>query len=82
MPRSKKPMYGKLELTIRERAIAYLIWKGHTNKQIAERVGCTEGSIKNSTRDIYDKSGMANRLEFALWYDDHIKELIPEGASE
>lgn len=38
------------------------------NPQIAEVVGTTEHVIKNYLKAIYDKLGLWNRVELALWY--------------
>jgi DNA-binding NarL/FixJ family response regulator len=37
------------------------------NKEIAARVGTTEQVIKNYLRKVYDKLGVADRLELALY---------------
>jgi hypothetical protein len=38
-----------------------------TNKEIAVRVGTTEQVVKNYLRKVYDKIGVADRLELALY---------------
>jgi Bacterial regulatory proteins, luxR family len=37
------------------------------NKEIATRVGTTEQVVKNYLRKVYDKLGVADRLELALY---------------
>jgi hypothetical protein len=37
------------------------------NKEIAQRVGTTEQVVKNYLRKVYDKLGVADRLELALY---------------
>jgi hypothetical protein len=37
------------------------------NKEIAIRVGTTEQVVKNYLRKVYDKLGVADRLELALY---------------
>jgi Bacterial regulatory proteins, luxR family len=37
------------------------------NKEIAARVGTTEQVVKNYLRKVYDKLGVADRLELALY---------------
>jgi hypothetical protein len=37
------------------------------NKEIALRVGTTEQVVKNYLRKVYDKLGVADRLELALY---------------
>ena len=58
-------------LTPRERQIVALIVEGCTNKDIARTVGTSEQVIKNYLGDIFDKLGVFNRLELALYALDH-----------
>jgi hypothetical protein len=37
------------------------------NKEIASKVGTTEQVVKNYLRKVYDKLGVADRLELALY---------------
>jgi DNA-binding NarL/FixJ family response regulator len=39
------------------------------NKEVAEAIGTTEHVVKNYLRVIYDKLGLWNRVELALWYE-------------
>jgi hypothetical protein len=52
-----------------------LLADGLKNKEIAEKIGTTEHVVKNYLRVIYDKLGLWNRVEVALWYvhnhEDH-----------
>jgi hypothetical protein len=41
------------------------------NKEIAIRVGTTEQVVKNYLRKVYDKLGVADRLELALYCLSH-----------
>ena len=41
------------------------------NKEIAIRVGTTEQVVKNYLRKVYDKLGVADRLELALYCLNH-----------
>lgn len=41
------------------------------NKEIAVRVGTTEQVVKNYLRKVYDKLGVADRLELALYCLNH-----------
>lgn len=54
--------------TGRENEIIRLVSEGLQNKQIAKTIGTTEHVVKNYLRIIYDKLGMWNRVELALWY--------------
>ena len=52
----------------RELAIQ-LVAEGLKNKEVAEAIGTTEHVVKNYLRVIYDKLGLWNRVELALWYE-------------
>src|ERR1022692_4489288 len=45
--------------------------QGMNNKEIALRVGTTEQVVKNYLRKVYDKLGVADRLELALYCLNH-----------
>jgi DNA-binding NarL/FixJ family response regulator len=53
----------------RERRIIALVAQGLKNSEVAQAVGTTEHVVKNYLRDIYDKLGLWNRVELALWYE-------------
>ena len=54
-------------LTAKEMKIVSLVMQGCKNKEIASRLGATHQVIKNSLRRIYDKTGVSDRLELALF---------------
>ena len=54
-------------LTAKELRIVALIVQGYKNKEIATQLGTTEQVIKNYLRKIYDKLGVSDRLELALY---------------
>jgi DNA-binding NarL/FixJ family response regulator len=58
-------------LTPREMQIVGLIVQGCKNKEIAQRLGVTEQVVKNYLRSVYDKSGVSDRLELALFTIHH-----------
>ncbi len=63
-------------LTRRERSIISCLVQGWRNKEIAERLHITEQTVKNHLRTIYDKVGVSDRLELAL-YAIHQKLDLP-----
>jgi DNA-binding NarL/FixJ family response regulator len=67
-------------LSPKEMAIIACITQGKRNKEIAFQLGTTEQVIKNYLRKIYDKLGVSDRLELAL-YCLHNK-IIQADASE
>jgi DNA-binding NarL/FixJ family response regulator len=73
----------KLQLTPKESLIVSCVTQGMKNKEIALRVGTTEQVVKNYLRKVYDKLGVADRLELALYCLNHRvaeKETAPKPA--
>jgi DNA-binding NarL/FixJ family response regulator len=58
-------------LSEKELAIIACITRGMRNKEIAYQIGTTEQVVKNYLRKIYDKLGVADRLELALYCLHH-----------
>jgi DNA-binding NarL/FixJ family response regulator len=58
-------------LTPKEMRIVALIVQGCKNREIATRLKTTEQVIKNYLRSIYDKTGVSDRLELALFTLHH-----------
>jgi two-component system nitrate/nitrite response regulator NarL len=54
-------------LSPKELAIITCITQGKRNKEIAYHLGTTEQVIKNYLRRVYDKLGVADRLELAVY---------------
>ena len=61
----------KVQLTPKELLIVSCVTQGMKNKEIALRVGTTEQVVKNYLRKVYDKLGVADRLELALYCLNH-----------
>lgn len=59
------------QLNRTEIRVAALVWQGHTNPEIAAKLGATEQVIKNHLRSIFDKLGVWSRLELALYVASH-----------
>ncbi len=76
----------KVQLTPKETLIVSCVTQGMKNKEIALRVGTTEQVVKNYLRKVYDKLGVADRLELALYcLNHHVVDNtkvppLPEGA--
>jgi len=60
-----------VQLTPKEALIVSCVTQGMKNKEIALRVGTTEQVVKNYLRKVYDKLGVADRLELALYCLNH-----------
>jgi len=66
-------------LTPKELRIIALIVQGYKNKEIATQLGTTEQVIKNYLRNVYDKIGVSDRLELALFTIHH--RILAEAAA-
>ncbi|MGH9582115.1 MAG: response regulator [Bryobacteraceae bacterium] len=62
-----KPQRERTQLSQREREIIVLIAQGYKNKEIAEKMFITEQTVKNHLHNIFDKLGVSDRLELALY---------------
>jgi DNA-binding NarL/FixJ family response regulator len=60
---------GKRGPSERERQVIELVAQGLKNREVADAIGTTEHVVKNYLRAIYDKLGLWNRVELALWYE-------------
>ncbi len=54
-------------LSEREKQVVELISQGFKNKEIAERMFISEQTVKNHLHNIFDKLGVSDRLELALY---------------
>jgi two-component system nitrate/nitrite response regulator NarL len=63
-------------LTRREKAIISCLVQGLRNREIGKELNITEQTVKNHLRSIYDKVGVSDRLELAL-YAIHQKLELP-----
>ncbi|OLB20125.1 MAG: hypothetical protein AUH15_12540 [Acidobacteriales bacterium 13_2_20CM_55_8] len=61
--------YGKRIPSEREQRVIELVAQGLKNREVANEIGTTEHVVKNYLRVIYDKLGLWNRVELALWYE-------------
>jgi DNA-binding NarL/FixJ family response regulator len=61
--------YGKRAPSEREQRVIELVAQGLKNREVADAIGTSEHVVKNYLRIIYDKLGLWNRVELALWYE-------------
>ena len=66
--------YGKRVPNQREQRVIALVAQGLKNREVAANIGTTEHVVKNYLRVIYDKLGLWNRVELALWYEARLHE--------
>jgi two-component system nitrate/nitrite response regulator NarP len=57
---------GAPSLTPRERDLVDLVRRGMRNREIAEELGVTEGTVKVYLHALFDKLGIDNRTELAM----------------
>ncbi len=62
-----KNIRERAQLSQREREIIVLIAQGYKNKEIAEKMFITEQTVKNHLHNVFDKLGVSDRLELALY---------------
>lgn len=74
--REAKPASPAQTLTRREVHVIAAVVSGATNRDISEELGLSEQTVKNHLSHIFDKLGVSNRLELALYAIHH--RLLPE----
>jgi DNA-binding NarL/FixJ family response regulator len=57
----------EIELTGREREVLQLVVDGMANKQIARRLGISEKTVKGHLTNLFQRIGVADRTQAALW---------------
>src|SRR5260221_10771653 len=57
----------RYQLSQREREIVVLVAQGFKNKEMAEKMFISEQTVKNHLHNIFDKLGVSDRLELALY---------------
>ena len=72
--------YGPRTPSERENRVIELVAQGLKNRDVADAIGTTEHVVKNYLRVIYDKLGLWNRVELALWYESRRNEPELAGA--
>jgi DNA-binding NarL/FixJ family response regulator len=65
------PAATRVRLNEKEMLIISGVARGMKNREIAIEIGTTEQVVKNYLRKIYDKLGIADRLELALYCVQH-----------
>lgn len=73
----KETAESRASLAPRERQLIALVRKGLRNREIAEQLGVTEGTVKVYLHSIFEKVGVANRTELAMKADDLVGSPAP-----
>jgi DNA-binding NarL/FixJ family response regulator len=66
-PQSSTRERERSPLSQREREIVALVAQGFKNKEMAEKMFISEQTVKNHLHNIFDKLGVSDRLELALY---------------
>jgi DNA-binding NarL/FixJ family response regulator len=74
---SASERYGTRVPSQREQRVIELVAQGLKNCEVAREIGTTEHVVKNYLRVIYDKLGLWNRVELALWYVSRQTQTLP-----
>ncbi|MGH3506878.1 MAG: response regulator [Nocardioidaceae bacterium] len=65
--RSSRGAAGAADLTPREREVLTLVRQGLANKQIARRLGISERTVKAHLTSTFQRIGVVDRTQAALW---------------
>jgi DNA-binding NarL/FixJ family response regulator len=65
-PQREKPL-----LSDREKEIVQLVAQGFRNREVGEKLFISEQTVKNHLHNIFDKLGVSDRLELALYAIHH-----------
>ena len=63
---------AKIELTPREAEVLGLVRDGLANKQIARRLGISERTVKAHLTSVFQRIGVADRTQAALWAERNL----------
>ena len=62
------------ELSSREVEVLRLVATGLANKQIARRLGISERTVKAHLTNVFQRLGVSDRTQAALWAQEHLPE--------
>lgn len=62
-------MVAELGITDREREVLVLVMQGKGNREIAERLGVAEKTVRNHLSSLYGKTDAANRVELVQTFE-------------
>jgi DNA-binding NarL/FixJ family response regulator len=65
-PRGDKPL-----LSDREKQVVQLVVQGYWNREIGQKLFISEQTVKNHLHNLFNKLGVSDRLELALYAIHH-----------
>jgi DNA-binding NarL/FixJ family response regulator len=77
----KGKRYGTRVPSERQIRVIQLVAQGLKNSEVAVAIGTTEHVVKHYIVTIYDKLGLWNRVELALWYEAHRQDIASTPAA-
>ena len=69
MPAKKSLPDRTRRLSQRQRHVTEMVAQGLKNREIATALGIGVHVVRNYLSTVYDKVGVSNRVELALWYE-------------
>jgi DNA-binding NarL/FixJ family response regulator len=69
---SRRTTRSEPQLTDREREVLLLVRDGLANKQIARRLGIAERTVKAHLTSVFQRLGVTDRTQAALWASAHL----------
>ena len=69
---SRRVRRETVPLTDREREVLGLVRDGLANKQIARRLGISERTVKAHLTSVFQRLGVSDRTQAALWASEHL----------
>lgn len=69
---ARQPRPEQADLTDREREVLGLVAQGLANKQIARSLGIAERTVKAHLTSVFQRIGVSDRTQAALWARDHL----------
>ena len=70
--------YKAHDITEKEYQVIQLVSEGYSNKEIAERIFLSEGTVRNYLSQILEKLELRDRTQLAIFYLRHTNENISE----
>jgi DNA-binding NarL/FixJ family response regulator len=75
--RSQQELRPARELSAREEGVLRLVAEGLSNKLIARRLGISERTVKAHLTNVFQRLGVTDRTQAALWAREHFRSRPP-----
>lgn len=69
--RTARPGTARPQLTSREVEVLQLVRRGLSNREVARRLGISERTVKTHLTSVYQRIGVLDRTQAALWAEHH-----------